>query len=69
MKNLHVLLLLISVCACKKPEPKLAADSVYINGAIYTMDESSPNVEAVAIKADTFLYVGDKIGLENLIGE
>ncbi|MEM0938920.1 MAG: amidohydrolase family protein [Bacteroidota bacterium] len=44
------------------------ADLVFYNGPIYTMDEDKPTVEAIAINADTFLYVGSKKGIEPFIG-
>lgn len=46
-----------------------AADMVITNGTVYTMDDANPVAQAVAIKADTFLYVGDLEGVEAFIGE
>lgn len=73
MKKINlVLLLALCLTACQTydaTEEGLKADLVLFNGAIYTMDESTPQVEAVAIKADTFLYVGNKAGLDEFIGD
>lgn len=41
-----------------------AADSVYLNGNIYTMDDDNPQATAIAIKGDRILYVGDSAGVE-----
>jgi len=44
------------------------ADSVYINGNIYTMDESRPKAEALAIKGQKLIYVGSSQGVKEFIG-
>lgn len=36
------------------------ADYIFINGKIYTMDESNPEVEAVAVKAGNIIFAGSK---------
>lgn len=46
-----------------------SADMVLINGKIITVDESMPEAEAIAIKADTILAVGSKSEIENYISE
>ena len=40
------------------------AESVYVNGNIYTMDDDNPHATAMAIRGDKLLYVGDKAGAE-----
>ncbi len=42
----------------KPSEPAVAADTVYTNGKIYTVNEAQPWVEAVAIKDGRFIVVG-----------
>ena len=44
------------------------ADSVYINGNIYTMDENQPAVSALAIKGQELIYVGSSDGVQDYIG-
>ncbi len=69
MKYIHIFIPTLFLFACQeRQESQQVADSVFINGSIYTMDESNPKVEALAIKADTFLYTGSKEGVESLIG-
>ncbi|MEM8938374.1 MAG: amidohydrolase family protein [Bacteroidota bacterium] len=51
-----------------RTEVTSVANVVFYNGPIYTMDKDQPTVEAVAISADTFLYVGSKKGVESFIG-
>ena len=45
-----------------------AADSVYLNGLIYTSNDKHPWVEAVAIKGGKFIFVGDNRLARNYIG-
>jgi len=44
------------------------ADSVYINGNIYTMDEDQPSVSALAVKGQKLIYVGNDVTAKNYIG-
>ncbi|MGN8897787.1 amidohydrolase family protein [Flavonifractor sp. HCP28S3_F3] len=44
------------------------ADSVYINGNIYTVDEDFSTATAMAVKDDRILYVGDQAGAEAYVG-
>ena len=46
-----------------------AADTVYQNGRIYTVEEDQPWAEAVAIVDERFAYVGSNEGAEAYIGE
>lgn len=46
-----------------------AADVVYTNGQIYTVNEAQPWAEAVAIKDGTFLVVGSNADVEAVTGE
>jgi len=45
------------------------ADTVLYGGPIYTAVDSTPTAEAVAIKNGRFIYVGDRAGLNTLIGD
>lgn len=52
--------------------PALAAkpaDTVAINGKIYTMNEKKPWAEAVAIRGTDIVYVGDNKGVKAFIGK
>ena len=44
------------------------ADQVYLNGTIYTVDASRPQVEAIAVKEGLILAVGSKEEIQKLIG-
>lgn len=57
-----VLSLLIISCS----EKNMNADLILINGNIYTVDESNPTAEAIAIKGDSILYVGTNDGASRL---
>ena len=47
----------------------VAADTVYINGKIYTVDEAQPWVEAVAIKDGSFFVVGSNSDVDAVVGD
>ena len=77
--------LLVIVSACSRSEPPTpaapppapapveapaeVADSVYLNGRIYTVDEAQPWAEAVAISGDRFVAVGSNEAIESRIGD
>jgi predicted amidohydrolase YtcJ len=56
--------------ACGGPAPdKQAADFVFTNARVYTVDAGAPWAEAVAVKGNEIVYVGDAAGAEELVGE
>ena len=55
-------------CGIKKKELN-TADIVYKNGKIYTVNEDTPWVEAVAIKDGKFMKVGSDIDMKSIIGD
>lgn len=57
------LILLISACSSGEK-----ADSIYFNGSIYTVDETNPQVEAVAVKDGMIMAVGSKADIMKLQG-
>ena len=44
------------------------ADTVYMNGNVYTVDDSFSTASAFAIKDRSFIYVGDDAGAEEHVG-
>ena len=48
--------------------PAEVADSLYINGNIYTVDEDFSTATTMAVKGDRILYVGDQAGAEAYVG-
>ncbi len=46
----------------------MKADKLYINGAVYTVNENEPWAEAVAVAGNKIVYAGDKEGAETLCG-
>jgi predicted amidohydrolase YtcJ len=46
------------------PAPASTADTLYVNGAIVTMDDAAPSAEALAIKDGRILAVGARAALE-----
>lgn len=59
---------LATLFACTK-STKEAADTIYSNGKIYTVNETQPWAEGVAIKDGKFIKVGSNAEVEALIGE
>ncbi len=59
MKRPHaaagVLLMLLMISACGVPD---TADLILVNGQVYTLDETRPWAEAVAVRGDRILAVG-----------
>ncbi|MDD3168547.1 MAG: amidohydrolase, partial [Eubacteriales bacterium] len=45
------------------------ADSVYINGNIYTMDEEQPKAAAMAVKGQNLIFVGSNENVKSHIGK
>lgn len=52
-----------------KATPESAADIVLYNGVVQTMVKEGDTAQAVAIKGDSIVYVGDDAGAEELIGD
>lgn len=66
------LILTVLIAACGETENKMvsdAADRVFINGAIYTLDDKRSWSEAVAIDDGQIVYVGDNGGAESFVDE
>lgn len=66
LASLLMLSMLLSAVPALAAVP--AADSVYINGNIYTMDDDNPHATAMAISGDRLVYVGDASGVQAYIG-
>ena len=69
-----VVTLLVVAVACGPAEDTPggsgeAADFVFTNGKIYTVHEAQPWAEAVAVRGDEIVYVGEDAGAKALAGE
>ena len=78
-------LALVSACSADKPpkaeptptaeapvsktETQQPADTVFTNGKVYTVNEEQPWAEAVAIRGDEIVYVGDTAGAKAFLGD
>ena len=65
MQRLFVLAAL-AIAACR---PTGRADLILRNTAVYTMVDSAPRAQAVAIRAGKIIYVGDNAGADRLAGD
>ena len=59
-------LLLLAAC---NGEPGNVADTVFLNAKVYTVNTAQPWAEAVAIKGESIVYVGDNDGAKAFIGK
>ncbi len=50
----------LGLAACASMPPGETADAVFLGGPIYTANDESPMAEAVAIRGQTIVYVGDE---------
>ena len=69
MGKVRVLLTLLTLIFATAAQAQDAADTVLTNGKIYTVNDDQPWAEAVAVKGDEIVYVGDKEGAETLTGD
>lgn len=75
MKNklihLGIFLIILSagMVSCKKEDSEPYADTIYINGRIYTVNNDQPWVEAVGVKDGKFIGVGSTEEINKLKGE
>ncbi len=58
--------LIIFFCSC---QPGETADTIYLNGNIYSVNEQKESFEAIAIKGDRILDIGDNASIEKLKSE
>jgi len=67
MKHFFYFAFVIVLFACSKQNPQ--ADLIIYGGEIYTVDDSNPIVEAVAVKVDKIIFIGTKDEAEKLKNE
>jgi len=67
-KTLLLILILANFFACKQ-QPKETADTIYTNGKIYTVNETQPWAEAIAIKDGKIISVGTDDEIDGNIGK
>ncbi|GGZ90009.1 amidohydrolase [Algibacter mikhailovii] len=68
MKYIIIIFISTLLLSCQN-EIKEKADYIYINGKIYTVNESQPWAEAIAIKDGKFIKVGATTDVNALIGD
>lgn len=61
---------IIGFAGCSQaPDEAAVASVVFLNGKVYTLDTTRPWAEAVAVRDDRIVYVGDKQGAGAFIGD
>ena len=64
-----MLLAAIAATSCS-PQPEVLSGSIaLVNARVYTMDDVAPEADAVVVRDDTIIYVGDAAGVAPFIGE
>jgi len=58
----------LCLSGCGPKAPARPAELVLTNGAVYTMDEARPRVEAVAVEGGGIVYAGDSRGAARFVG-
>ncbi len=67
---LYFLLLITSIIACQNSASEtVVADTILINGNIYTVNEENPTAEALAIKDDKIVEIGTTDAIKALADE
>lgn len=66
MRALRLLILLVVAGCARAPEP--GVDLLFVNAIAYTLDPAQPWAEALAVKNDRIVYVGDGDGARELAG-
>jgi predicted amidohydrolase YtcJ len=67
MKNIFILLSIISMAYLSSCSEKEKADLVIINGKVLTIDKDNPSAEAIAIRGETILAVGSTKEISGMI--
>ncbi len=60
--------LLATACSEQKEDTAAYGDLAFLNARVYTLDEQMPWAEAVVVRDDTIVYVGNGPGATGLIG-
>jgi predicted amidohydrolase YtcJ len=61
------ILFIVLTPACSRAAT-VRADTVYLNGTIYTVDDKNPKASAMAVKGDKFIYVGSDTNAKKYVG-
>ncbi len=67
-RNIAALISTLMLFGCAET-PENTADRVFVNGAIYTVEQGNEWAEAVAIKDGLIVYVGAADGVDSYIGD
>lgn len=64
-----MLFLLFSTACADRKTTDIPEDTIFTGGKVYTLDEDMPWADAVAVRGDTIVHVGDIAGAEALAGD
>ncbi|MBP9998522.1 MAG: amidohydrolase [Bacteroidales bacterium] len=58
----------LNIMSCKKNDPISDEADLVVYGTVYTVDDSSPEAKAFAVKDGKFVYVGGEDGAKSYVG-
>ncbi len=58
MRTILILLLVVLLPLRSQGQPSSAADTIFANGNIYTVNNAAPHAEAIAVRGERILFVG-----------
>jgi len=67
-RMLIVIAIVLSLTGCAQQPVENPADYVFTNAKVYTVNEAQPWAEAVAVRGNEIVYVGDAAGAQAFIG-
>lgn len=65
---MRFLITLVLISSLLMPFREQEADTIFINGIIYTVNPNQPRAEAIAVKGDRIVYVGSSEGAKTFRG-
>ena len=68
IRRIHARILAVALTIAPFAAFAQDADTIYVNGNVYTVDEAFSTASAFAIRDGSFIYVGDDAGAQELAG-
>jgi predicted amidohydrolase YtcJ len=67
MRTIVCLLIMLSLCLPLAHAQNSGADIIFMNGNVYTGNDSAPHAEAIAVKGDKIIFVGSNDSVKRYI--
>jgi hypothetical protein len=69
MRLIALLLTIVALCPAGASLQAQTAETIFVNGNIYTVNDSAPRAQAVAVRGGKIIYIGTDSGAMRLKGE